>query len=213
MKVRNGVRCFAILTACIASFVLGRESVWRANRQPECPSAENPKDSETGAKAFTVRLKNLSDDEAVEIGRNAVAGIYPLHLEESVVLSSGHYKLVSFRIWRNPNDSRPHGPETWHSPVWIDTENGAVIPPQLTDWEPLSDSRLKNIVTEWDRALRDGKAENWTWTVEHVSGFAKVVVRDPAPPPDNIWVEDGDPFAVEYWVDETRKAVICAMEI
>ena len=54
---------------------------------------------------------------------------------------------------------------------------------------------------------------DWDWSFGHVSGFARVVVRDPSPPPNNPWVEDGAPMVFEIWVDETREAVICAMEI
>ena len=49
--------------------------------------------------------------------------------------------------------------------------------------------------------------------IRHVSGFARIVIREPTPPSGNIWVEDGGPVAGEYWVDETRKAVICAYDL
>ena len=81
-----------------------------------------------------------SDEEAVRIAREALIEVFSTDLEESVVLTSGRYKLVSFRIWINPHDPRPQRPDKWHSPVWIDAETGAVVPPQMPDWKPMSDS-------------------------------------------------------------------------
>lgn len=217
MKSKPVLVSFSFVCACCASFFLGKASV---KDKPGEQSASSPKgDLAESVEPYPLsrpvsRVK--SDEEAVRIAREALIEVCSTDLEEAVVLTSGRYKLVSFRIWINPNDPKPPGPDKWHSPVWIDMETGAVVPPQIPGWKPMTDSRLKAFVMEWDRELPAEKAQNWNWDIKHVSGFARIVVRDPSPSPplpDNVWVEDGDPFATEYWIDETREAVICAYDL
>ena len=217
MTTKTIIWVSAIVCACCATFFLGRHfaqpgrgldagSLGLSNLLSESRIA--PKDDQGIEKA-----RAISDEDAVRIARDALIELDSNTLSESAVLSSGRYKLVSFRIWHNPHDPKPPGPDVWHSPVWIDAETGAIVPPQLPDWKPMTDVELKAFVMDWDPEMNGEEARNWNWDIRHVSGFARIVVRDPSPPSDNIWVEDDDPVAVEYWVDETRKAVICAHDL
>ena len=203
--------------ACIVFFFLGRFTGKSNQDANVATNAVVPKDESVGIEESVsmpaVETVKISDEKAVQLAKDAVCEIFSKHLEESVVVSTGRYKLVSFRIWINPHDPKPPGPDQWHSPVWIDAETGAVVPPQMPDWKPMSDSRLKTFIREWDCEMPAEQAQNWNWDIKHVSGFARIVVRDPSPPSGNIWVEDDPRFAAEYWVDETREAVICAMDI
>ena len=156
-------------------------------------------------------IYNAHFKDMIAFYENTGADITLMYTKDPIVLSTGRYKLVSFRIWINPNDPKPPGPDKWLSPVWIDAETGTVVPPQIPNWESLSIERLKAIVMGWSPEMRD--TQDWTWTAEHVSGFARIVVRDSAPPSDNIWVEDGEPMVLEIWVDEAREAVIGAFEL
>lgn len=214
MRSKSVVRAFSFVCACCASFFLGRTS-GKSEADGVPPSTPECAATETVPVIASPKTKSRveSDEDAVRIAREAMIEIDSNNLAESVVLSSGQYKLVSFRIWINPHDPNPPGPDKWHSPVWIDAEAGAVVPPQLPDWKPMTDSQLKMFVLEWDREMNGEEAKNWNWDIRHVSGFARIVVRDPAPPSGDIWVEDDDPVAVEYWVDETRKAMICAYDL
>lgn len=201
--------------ACLALFFLGRytgKSSQDANGAMDAGvSNEESIEIEDSVSMPMIAVVKISDEEAVQLAKDAVCEIFSEHLKESVVVSTGRYKLVSFRIWINPHDPKPPGPDVWHSPVWIDAETGAIVPPQMPDWIPLSDDRLKELVMEQNSDLQG--TSDWYWSFGHVSGFARVVVRDPSPPPNNLWVEDGAPMVFEIWVDETREAVICAMEI
>ena len=212
MKTKPILVAFAFGCACSASFFLGKAS-GRTEPDGVPPSssegdlAESVEPSPSPSPGSRVE----SDEDAVRIARESVDDILLMHVEAPVVLSTGRYKLVSFRIWINPNDPKPPGPDKWLSPVWIDAETGTVVPSQIPNWESLSIERLKAIVMGWSPEMRD--TQDWTWTAEHVSGFARIVVRDPAPPSDNIWVEDGEPMVLEIWVDEAREAVIGAFEL
>ena len=212
MKTKPILVAFALGCACCASFFLGKASV-KAEPNDVPPATPEGSAAESVPTTASPKLKSRveSDEDAVRIARESVDDILLLYAKDPVVLSTGRYKLVAFRIWINPNDPRPPGPDKWLSPVWIDAETGVVVPPQIPNWESLSIERLKAIVMEWSRDMRG--TQDWTWTAEHVSGFAKIVVRDPSPPSDNIWVEDGEPMVLEIWVDEAREAVIGAFEL
>ena len=216
MKTKPILVAFALGCACCASFFLGKAS-GRTEPDGVPPSssegdlAESVEPSPSPSPGSRVE----SDEDAVRIARESVDDILLMHVEAPVVLSTGRYKLVSFRIWINPNDPKPPGPDKWLSPVWIDAETGAVVPPQMPDWKPMADSRLKRFVMTWDREMPAEEAQNWNWDIKHVSGFARIVVRTPPPPPlpENIWAEDCGPYTTEYWIDETREAVICAFDL
>lgn len=217
MKSKRILRATSATCICIALFFFGRYTGKSSLDASDAMNADvfDDKSIEVGESASTpaIEIVKISDEKAIQTAKDAVCEIFSAHLAESVVISTGRYKLVAFRIWHNPHDPKPPGPDVWHSPVWIDAETGAVVPPQLPDWKPMTDSQLKTFVLEWDREMNGEKARTWNWDIRHVSGFARIVVRDPAPPSDNIWVEDDARFASEYWVDETRKAMIWAMEI
>lgn len=212
MKTKFILVAFSFICVCSASFFLGKASGKDESDEvmpaiSKCDSTESvPSTAPTKPES-----RVASEEEAVRIAQESVDDILLMHAKDPIVLSTGRYKLVSFRIWINPNDPKPPGPDKWLSPVWIDAETGTVVPPQIPNWESLSIERLKAIVMGWSPEMRD--TQDWTWTAEHVSGFARIVVRDPAPPSDNIWIEDGEPMVLEIWVDEAREAVIGAFEL
>ena len=215
MNSKKVLRATSTVFVCIAFYFLGRYAGQSSRGASDAKKADVSDNEligiEESASMPAIEIVKISDDKAVQMAKAAVCEIFSAHLEESVVVSTGRYKLVAFRIWHNPHDPKPPVPDVWHSPVWIDAETGAVVPPQLPDWVPLSDDRLKALVMEQNTDLQG--TSDWDWSFGHVSGFARVIVRDPSPPPNNPWVEDGAPMVFEIWVDETREAVICAMEI
>lgn len=217
MKSKRILLETSVVCICIAFYFLGRYAGNSSHDASDAMNADvfDDESIKVGESASTpaIEIVKITDEKAVQTAKDAVCEIFSAHLEESVVISTGRYKLVAFRIWHNPHDPKPPGPDVWHSPVWIDAETGAVVPPQLPDWKPMTDSQLKTFVLEWDREMNGDEARNWNWDIRHVSGFARIVVRDPAHPSDNIWIEDDARFASEYWVDETRKAMIWAMDI
>ena len=207
MKTTTVLCASAFGFACLGCFFLGREASG-AQSAEQSPSV---RDSGRSTVAPIFERTTISEGDAVRIARESLCGIDSDNLAEPVVLTLGRFKLVSFRIFRNQNDPRPHGPETWHSPVWIDTGTGSVVPPQMPDWKPMSNSDIKAFLTEWSPSLK--RARNWTWSIDHVSGFARVRIRDTVSPPPDPMEEDGKPAAFEYWIDETRKAEVCAYEL
>lgn len=212
MKTKSILVAFAFGCACCVSFFLGKTSTkTEPDKVPPTTSDGSAAESIPTTAPPKPESRVESDEDAIRIAREALIEVWSNDLEESVVLTSGRYKLVSFRIWSNPHDPRPKRPDKWHSPVWIDVETGAVVPPQMPDWKPMSNSEIKAFLTEWSPSLK--RAQNWTWSIDHVSGFARVRIRDTVSSPPDPMEEDGKPAAFEYWVDETRKAEVCAYEL
>ena len=105
MKTKFILVAISFICACCASFFLGKASGKDESDEvlpaiSKCDSTESvPSNAPTKPESRVV-----SEEEAVRIANESVDDILLMYAKDPIVLSTGRYKLVSFRIWINPND-------------------------------------------------------------------------------------------------------------